>query len=74
LGHPQADRPVSSASSHRPSCGYCRGKNVEGRKLPVPDPQKAEAVRTIFSLMASGEYTLDTFREKLLREGRPDGR
>ena len=54
---------------HAPPYGYCRGKNAEGRKLPVPDPGRADAIRTIFSLMASGEYTLDTLREKLLRDG-----
>ena len=54
---------------HRPPYGYCMGSNSEGRKLPVPDPERAGAVRRVFELMATGEYTLDTLRDELVRRG-----
>ena len=54
---------------HRPPHGYLMGKNASGSKLPVPDPEKAENVRTIFELMASGDYSIDTLREELLQRG-----
>jgi len=54
---------------HTPPYGYRIGQNSKGSKLPVPDRKKAQVVRQIFVLMASGDYTLDTLREELLRRG-----
>ncbi|MFB3894462.1 MAG: recombinase family protein [Phycisphaerae bacterium] len=54
---------------HAPPYGYCRGKNAEGRKMPVPAPQKAQILRKIFALMATGQYTVETLRQKLFRDG-----
>ena len=54
---------------HRPPYGYLMGKNASGSKLPVPDPEKAENVRTIFELMALGNYSIDTLREELFQRG-----
>jgi len=45
------------------------GQDSNGSKLPVIDPQKTETVRTIFALMASGKFTIDTLREELFRRG-----
>jgi site-specific DNA recombinase len=45
------------------------GQDSSGSKLPVIDPQKTETVRTIFALMASGKFTIDTLREELFRRG-----
>lgn len=36
---------------------------------PTPDPEKAEIIRTIFKLMASGKYSIDTLREELFQRG-----
>lgn len=54
---------------HKPPYGYRIGQNTKGAKLPVPDRKKAKVVRTIFELMASGDYTLDTLREELFQRG-----
>ena len=54
---------------HTPPYGYRMGETADGRKLPVPDPERAHAIRTVFELMASGEYTLDTLRQELLERG-----
>ncbi len=54
---------------HKPPYGYCMGRNSNGSKLPVPDLQKADTVRTIFKLMSSGKYTIDTLREELFLRG-----
>ena len=54
---------------HRPPYGYRMGENANRSKLPVPEPEKAENVRTIFELMASGEYSIDTLRDELIRQG-----
>ena len=55
---------------HTPPYGYCMGQGSNGSKLPVPDPPKAETVRTIFKLMSSGKHTLDTLRDELFQRGR----
>ena len=54
---------------HKPPYGYRIGRNSKGSKLPVPDRKKAKVVHTIFELMASGDYTLDTLREELFQRG-----
>ena len=54
---------------HTPPYGYQMGKNASGSKLPVPDPEKAEKVRQIFAMMASGDYSIDTLREELFQHG-----
>jgi len=54
---------------HTAPYGYLMGKNAGGSKLPVPDPEKAEKVRAIFSLMASGNYSIDTLRENCFSVG-----
>ena len=54
---------------HKPPYGYCMGRNSNGSKLPVPDAQKADTVRTIFELMSSGKYTIDTIRDELFQRG-----
>jgi len=54
---------------HRPPYGYRTVKESKGSKLPTPDPEKAEVVRTIFKLMASGKYSIDTLREELFQRG-----
>ena len=54
---------------HTPPYGYRAGVDAQGRKLPVPDPQRAEVVRTAFRLMASGQYSLNTLCEELLCRG-----
>jgi site-specific DNA recombinase len=54
---------------HAPPYGYRRDKE-DGRSIvPIPDEDRAENVRTVFRLMASGEYSIDTLREELLRRG-----
>lgn len=54
---------------HTPPYGYYMGQSSNGSKLPVPDPQKAETVRTIFKLMSSGKHTIDTLRDELFLRG-----
>ena len=54
---------------HRPPYGYRMGEGPNGSKLPVPDPDKADAVHIIFSLMASGRYSIDTLRRELFERG-----
>jgi len=54
---------------HTPPYGYCMGQDSNGSKLPVLDPQKADTVRTVFRLMMSGNYTIDTLREELFQRG-----
>jgi len=54
---------------HKPPYGYCMGQDSNGSKLPVPDAQKADTVRTIFRLMSSGKYTIDTLREEIFLRG-----
>ena len=54
---------------HTPPYGYRMDRDAEGHKLPMPDGERAEAIRVAFKLMASGGYTLDTLREELLRRG-----
>jgi DNA invertase Pin-like site-specific DNA recombinase len=54
---------------HTPPYGYYMGESSKGCKLPVPDAPKAETLRTIFKLMASGNYSIDTLREELFRRG-----
>jgi site-specific DNA recombinase len=51
---------------HRPPYGYIICKTA---KMPVPDPEKAQNVRKIFSLMASGNYSLKTLRKELFEKG-----
>ncbi len=54
---------------HRPPYGYRTVKESKGSRLPTPDPEKAENIRTIFKLMASGKYSIDTLREELFQRG-----
>ena len=54
---------------HRPPYGYRTVKESKGSKLPTPDPEKTEVVCTIFKLMASGKYSIDTLREELFQRG-----
>ena len=45
---------------HRPPYGYRPVKESKGSKLPTPDPEKTEVVRTIFKLTAFGGTFLAT--------------
>jgi DNA invertase Pin-like site-specific DNA recombinase/endogenous inhibitor of DNA gyrase (YacG/DUF329 family) len=54
---------------HKPPYGYFTVKESKGSRYPTPDPEKAEIVRTIFKLMATGQYSIDTLREELFRQG-----
>jgi len=54
---------------HRPPYGYKIGEGPNGSRLPVPEPEKADTVRTIFALMASGKYSIDTLRQELFQRG-----
>ena len=54
---------------HRPPYGYRTVKESKGSRFPTPDPEKAEIIRTIFKLMASGKYSIDTLREELFQRG-----
>ena len=54
---------------HRPPYGYLTVKESKDSRLPTPDPEKAENVRTIFKLMATGQYSIDTLREELFQRG-----
>lgn len=54
---------------HRPPYGYRTVKESKGSRFPIPDPEKAEIIRTIFKLMASGKYSIDTLREELFQRG-----
>ena len=51
---------------HRPPYGYCR---VKGAKLAAPEAKRANVIKTIYQLMATGDYSLDTLREELYRKG-----
>jgi len=54
---------------HTPPYGYRMGRSPNGSKLPVPDPTKEETVRRIFAMMASGDYSIDTLRQELFKQG-----
>ena len=54
---------------HRPPYGYLTVKESKGSRLPMPDPEKSENIRTIFKLMASNKYSIDTLREELFQRG-----
>ena len=54
---------------HKPPYGYFIGKGTKGSKLPVPDPQRADIIKSIFKLMASGKYSIDTLREEMFKRG-----
>ena len=51
---------------HRPPYGY---RMCEKSKMPIPDPEKAANIRKIYTMMASGSYSLDTLRDELFRQG-----
>ena len=53
---------------HTPPYGY-KMEGPKGRRLPVPESQKADNVRTICRWMASGKYSIDTLREELFQRG-----
>ena len=54
---------------HKPPYGYLTVKESKDSRLPTPDPKKVENVRTIFKLMATGQYSIDTLREELFQRG-----
>ncbi len=51
---------------HRPPYGYCTCKKT---KTIISDSERAQTIRKIFTLMASGNYSLDTLRDELFRQG-----
>ena len=53
----------------KPPYGYLTAKGAKDSRLPMPDPKKAEVIRTMFKSMATGEYTIDTLREELFQRG-----
>ncbi len=54
---------------HKPPYGYLTVKESTDSRLPSPDPEKAKNIRTIFKLMATGNYSIDTLREELFKRG-----
>jgi len=53
----------------KPPYGYLTGKESKDSRFPIPDPEKAEVICTIFKLMATGQYSIDTLREELFQRG-----
>jgi DNA invertase Pin-like site-specific DNA recombinase len=51
---------------HRPPYGY---RMCKSSKMPVPDLERVQNIRKIFTFMASGNYTVDTLREELFQRG-----
>ena len=49
--------------------GYINTKNSEGRKIIVPDAEKAPFIQRLFGLYATGAYSVDELRIKLFNEG-----
>lgn len=53
----------------RPPIGYMSIKIDEERRDIVPDPIRAPLIRRAFELYASGNYSVETLRNKLVLEG-----
>ena len=49
--------------------GYLNVKNQDGKKIIIPDIQKAPFVKRLFKLYASGVYSVDELKKKLFDEG-----
>ena len=49
--------------------GYINIKNTEGKKIIIPDREKAPYVKRLFELYATGAYSVERLREKLFNEG-----
>jgi len=51
------------------SLGYKNDSSLDGKKIVIPDPDKAHLVTKLFELYATGNYSIKTLRTEITRLG-----
>lgn len=53
----------------RPPLGYIRSKDVSGKSIIIPDPERAHIIAKMFELYATGNYSIETLRQEIIKMG-----